>query len=245
MADPGLDRVFGAPLEDFVSERNALAKELSADGNDAEAAEVKALKKPSVSAWALNQGVRADRKAANALLAAAQALEAAQDEALQGDAAGLRKAQEEQQRTVDAMLDVVEEAASGRELSPAMLDRVRETLRAIPGDEELRAEFEEGRVTRDRRAVGFTGGIADVASRPARKKAGKSAPRKREAERRLARAQKDHDATRERLDTARGNVEQLADQLKAARRRAKEAEAALSDAEGELRAAEKEAKGPG
>jgi hypothetical protein len=243
--DAALDRVFGAPLEDFVSERNAVAKELSTAGEEDEAAEVKALKKPSVSAWALNQGVRADRKASKAVLAAAKALEAAQDEALQGEAAGLRKAQEKQQQTVDAMLEVVEGAVSGRELSPAMLDRVRETLRAIPGDDELRAEFEEGRVTRDRQAVGFTGGIADVSSRPTRKRAAKSTPRKRGAERRLARAQKDHETARERLETARGSVDQLDEQLKAARRRVKEAEAALSDAEAELRAAKKEAKGAG
>jgi hypothetical protein len=242
MADPGLDRVFGAPLEDFVSERNALAKELSAAGNDAEAAEVKALKKPSVSAWALNQGVRADPKAAKAVLAAAKALEAAQDEALQGEGAGLRGAQEKQQRTVDAMVNAVERAVEGRDLSPAMLDRVRETLRAIPGDDELRDEFKDGRVTRDRRAVGFSGAIADVSGRAKGKRAAKTAPRKREAERRLTRAQRDHDAAQEKLEVARGSVEQLEEQLKAARRRAKEAEAALSDAKGELRAAEKEAK---
>jgi hypothetical protein len=244
MADEGLDRVFGAPLEDFVSERNALAKELSAAGKDDEAATVKALKKPSVSAWALNQGVRADPKATKALLAAAKKLEAAQSEALQGEAAALRDAQEEQQRTVDAMLDAVERAASGRDLSPAMLDRVRETLRAIPGDNELREEFEEGRVTRDRRAVGFSGAIADVPAAPRRKRA-KAAPRKREAERRLTRAQKAHETAQERLEVARGSVDQLDEQLKAARRRAKEAEAALSEAKGELRAAEKEAKRAG
>jgi DNA repair exonuclease SbcCD ATPase subunit len=242
VADEGLDRVFGAPLEDFVSERNALAKELGAAGKGDEAAELKGLKKPSVSAWALNQGVRADPKAAKAVLKAARALEAAQDEALQGEGSGLRDAQEKQQRTVDAMLDAVEAAVEGRDLAPAMLDRVRETLRAIPGDDELRAEFEAGRVTRDRRAVGFSGAIADVSAAPKGKRSAKQAPRKREAERRLARAQKDHEAAEERLEVARGSVEQLEEQLKAARRRAKEAEAALSEAKGELRKAEKETK---
>jgi hypothetical protein len=245
MAAKGLDRVFGARLEDFVSERNALAKELSAAGKDDEAAAVKALKKPSVSAWALNQGVRADPKATKALLAAAKKLEAAQSEALQGAAAALRDAQAKQQRTVDAMLDAVERAASGRDLSPAMLDRVRETLRAIPGDHELREEFEEGRVTRDRRAVGFSGAITDVPAAPRAKRAVEAAPRRREAKRRLTRAQKDHETAQERLEVARGSVDQLEAQLKAARRRSKEAEAALSDAKDELRAAEKEAKRAG
>jgi len=242
VAAQGLDRVFGAPLDDFVSERNALAKELSGAAKKDEAAQVKALKKPSVSAWALNQGVRANRRAVKALLDASKALEAAQSKALQGDGSGLREAQEEQQRAVDAMLDAVEAAAEGRDLSPAMLDRVRETLRAIPGDEELRAEFEEGRVTRDRRAVGFSGAIADAPAPRRGKKANKATPRRREAERRLARAQKDHDSAQERLEAAKRNVEQLSEQLKAARRRAKEAEAALSGAKSELRAAQREAK---
>ena len=245
MAGSGLDRVFGAPLEDFVSERNALAKELRGAGKDAEATEVKALKKPSVSVWALNQGVRADRKAAKAVLAAARALEKAQGKALEGDGAALRGAQEKQQLTIDAMIDAVERAVGDRDLAPAMLDRVRETLRAIPGDDELRAEFEQGRVTSDRRPVGFSGAIADVPSQPRPKGRAKRAPRKREAERRLARAEKARDSAQERLDAARRNVEQLDEQLEGARRRAEEAEAALSEAKGELRAAEKEAKHAG
>jgi hypothetical protein len=245
MAAQGLDRVFGAPLEDFVSERNALAKELSDAGQDSDAAEVRALKKPSVSAWALNQGVRADRKAAKAVLAAAKGLEEAQSRALQGNADRLHDAQDRQQQTVDAMLGAVEKAAGERDLSSAMLDRVRETLRAIPGNDELRAEFEEGRVTSDRRAVGFSGAIADVPSQPRPKGTAKGAPRKRDAERRLARAQKDRDSAQERVDAAKRNVEQLDEQLRGARRRAKDAEAALSEAKGELRAAEKEAKRAG
>ena len=50
-----LDVLYSAPLKDFVATRNALAKRLRAAGDQAEADRVKALAKPPLSAWAVNQ----------------------------------------------------------------------------------------------------------------------------------------------------------------------------------------------
>jgi hypothetical protein len=52
------DELYGLALDAFVPERDALAKRLRADGRRDEANEVKALRKPSVAAWAVNQAVR-------------------------------------------------------------------------------------------------------------------------------------------------------------------------------------------
>src|ERR671939_1646382 len=107
MAAGHADAPYGLALDAFVPERDALAKRLRADGDRAAADEVKALRKPSVAAWAVNQAVRSQPKAARALWDAGDALIAAQDDLLggRGDAAGLRAAAEGERAALDALLD--------------------------------------------------------------------------------------------------------------------------------------------
>jgi hypothetical protein len=50
-----VDALFKLPLGEFTSARNALVSRLKKAGRQSEAAEVKALAKPSVSAWVVNQ----------------------------------------------------------------------------------------------------------------------------------------------------------------------------------------------
>src|SRR6185503_12426637 len=50
-----LDALFQLPLTEFTGARNALAAQLKKSGRGDEAARVKALPKPPVSAWAVNQ----------------------------------------------------------------------------------------------------------------------------------------------------------------------------------------------
>ena len=70
----------------FVAERDALAKQLRADGRRDEAAAVKALGKPTVAAWAANQAVRSQKKPARDLWKAGDQLSAAHDAVLAGRA---------------------------------------------------------------------------------------------------------------------------------------------------------------
>ena len=50
--------LYGLPLDEFVKARDTLAKELRKAGKTEAADEVKALRKPSVSAWTVNQLAR-------------------------------------------------------------------------------------------------------------------------------------------------------------------------------------------
>jgi len=50
-----LDQLFALPLDRFVQERNALAAALRKEGRDGDASRVKALTRPTLPAWALNQ----------------------------------------------------------------------------------------------------------------------------------------------------------------------------------------------
>src|SRR3954451_21313497 len=59
-----VDELYGLALDEFVPRRDALAKRLRADGRREEAAEVAALRKPSVAAWAANQAIRSQPRAA-------------------------------------------------------------------------------------------------------------------------------------------------------------------------------------
>src|SRR5437763_7463382 len=83
-----VDELYGLALDEFVRRRDALAKRLRADGRREEAAEVAALRKPSVAAWAANQAIRSQPKAARELWAAGDALLAAHEAILAGKGSG-------------------------------------------------------------------------------------------------------------------------------------------------------------
>ena len=78
-----LDRLYGLPLDEFVKERDALAKRLRGEDREAAAA-VKALRKPTVGAWALNQAIRRRRSETDELLETADALRDAYRDMLRG-----------------------------------------------------------------------------------------------------------------------------------------------------------------
>ena len=72
MAQP--DELYVGDFEGFVSRRDELAKGLRADGDSEAANRVRARKKPSRPAWAINQVSAGQPKLRDALLAAGAAL---------------------------------------------------------------------------------------------------------------------------------------------------------------------------
>jgi len=86
--------LFGVDPADFVAERDALARHLRSEGQREEAAAVKALRRPAVPIWALNQVARDDVDAIDALIAAAADAQEEQDALLDGggDRDALREA---------------------------------------------------------------------------------------------------------------------------------------------------------
>src|SRR4051794_41928643 len=77
--DDDIDRLYELPLSEFTAARNALAKELGGE----QGKRVKALRKPSVAAWALNQAVRGAPDKLREFLSAGEGLREAY-EALMG-----------------------------------------------------------------------------------------------------------------------------------------------------------------
>jgi hypothetical protein len=222
MADDVIDRLYGLDLEEFVGARDALAKQLRADGDRDGATAVKQLTKPTRAAWAVNRLVRERPDEIAALVEAGEALAGAQESLLDGaDAAVLRSAAEAARALVGAL-------AAEAPVAGAARDKVRATLHAATVDEEARAEVAAGRVVKERSAAGFGGLDALIAAgkgtaSPAGKaKARSSAPKGKAKPSRSAAPEPERPDPRE--------VRRRRDAL----RRAKEAEA---DAEGAVEGA--------
>src|SRR3954462_6936203 len=86
------DELYGLPDAEFTPARDALAKRLRAEKRREDADAVKALRKPSVAAGAINRAVR--EHGADEVLAAGEALRSAHEALLSGDgdATGVREA---------------------------------------------------------------------------------------------------------------------------------------------------------
>ncbi|HJP66819.1 MAG TPA: hypothetical protein VKA30_11015, partial [Actinomycetota bacterium] len=80
-----LDQLWGLPLEDFTRVRDELAKKAKEAGESDAAKEIKALRKPSVSAWAVNHLARTRRPEVEQLIELGGALRAAQQAAISGE----------------------------------------------------------------------------------------------------------------------------------------------------------------
>jgi hypothetical protein len=158
-AEREVDALYDLPLEEFVGARDALAKRLRQAGDRERAAAVKALRKPSVTAWAANRLARGERDLVDELLAAGDALRAAQRDVLAGDAGpdALARAAEAERRAVARLVARAGDVLGGA--SEATLQRLSDTLRAAATDDEARAELAAGRLTRERTASGLGGGL--------------------------------------------------------------------------------------
>src|SRR3954453_1910413 len=79
------DELYGLPDDEFTAARDALAKRLRGEKRREDADAVKALRRPSVAAGAINRAVR--EHGADELLAAGEALRAAHERLLSGEGA--------------------------------------------------------------------------------------------------------------------------------------------------------------
>jgi hypothetical protein len=259
---PDVDELYGLPLDRFVPERTAHARELRSAGRREEASEVAALRKPSVAAWAVNQLVRTQRQGVDDLFGAGDALRAAHDQVLggRGDAGSLRGAVARERSAVDALTQAARGllTSQGHELSPTIIERVSDTLHAAALDDDARAQVREGRLERELRHVGL-GMAAGPAPAPARtRKKPADAPKKdtkaeraaeqeqakarsqaraaeREARRRAERANRAASAARERRNKATEALEDAEEALAEAERERSDAEAGLHAAERAVR----------
>ena len=152
-----VDRLYQTPLGEFTAARNALVTRIkAAHGADA-AAHVKALAKPSIAAWTLNQLYWRHQPEFMALLMAGDALRLAQQQRLGGAEVDLAPPTRARQSAVDTLLalasDILKEG--GHSPSPDMRQRLLGSLDALAAYGTGSLAPKAGRLTEDVPAPGF------------------------------------------------------------------------------------------
>ena len=145
--DAEIDRLYQGSLDEFTAARNALAK-----GAGEGAARIRALQKPPVAAWAINQVYWRGRPAFHALTASAAALRAAHTAVVSGKRADLRAAGKAHEEALEAVLKaalaILRDA--GQPATDATKQAIATTLRALPASPDP-----PGRLARVLQPTGF------------------------------------------------------------------------------------------
>ena len=169
--EPKIDDLYRQPLSEFTGARNALAKVLSGD----EAKRVKALAKPAIVPWAVNQVYWRARPTYERVMTSGEKLRTAQIAALEGKPADVRGAGEAHRRAIAEAVAEAERqaAAAGSKPAPDGLMRTFEALSLASAPPEA-----PGRLTEPLQPAGFEalagvkpqqiGDPARVARHPAR-----------------------------------------------------------------------------
>jgi len=162
--DSSIDDLYQQPLNEFTQARNTLAKSLTG----ADAKRVRALAKPTLVPWAVNQVYWRARGAYDRLMKSGERLRTAQIAALEGRDADVRAATETHRHAIaDAVREAERLAATaGSKPSPDALARSFEALSLATGSPEP-----PGRLTEPLQPAGFEA-LAGVKPQAAKAEAG-------------------------------------------------------------------------
>ena len=229
------DDLFGLRPEEFTSARNALAKRLKSEGESQEAARVAALRRPTATAWALNQLARRQPDLVEAVIDAGEQLRQATEHALGGDRSGFAAAQGAERAAIQRAVEGAAERldSGGGKATETARHRMTETLRAATVDDSAADLLRRGVLESDLSAPGFgmEGIPADSLSKrsPAPSKPDEDA-RRRDREARQARLQADVDQAAARLGEAKAAAEEAETRAGQLRRQADRAQKELDRA---------------
>lgn len=130
MVSADLARLYQLPLAEFTAARNALAKAAGQKGDA-----IRALEKPSVPAWAVNQLYWRERRVYDKLIRASERVRAAHAQVLAGKRVELPTLEAQHAAAVKGAADAVRTLLlrSGDPATPATMKAVVDTLQALPG----------------------------------------------------------------------------------------------------------------
>jgi hypothetical protein len=247
-----IDALYQGPLGEFTAGRNALEKRVKAEQGKEAAAAIKALEKPGVSAWAVNQLYWRYRTDFDRLLRTGDDLRASQQKRMAGRDVDVNAAIDARREALSKLMGraatILEE---GGTTSDDIRQRVGQTLEALSVYGTSDAAPRPGRLTGDVQPPGFAALAALVPAgppgRPAPAGKAKSAAAREEAEERDSAAEEgaaeEGDGT-EAAARARKKGPAAAPPRPMESKRAEKARLALEQAEAELartREAEEEA----
>lgn len=202
--DEVADELYGLDPGQFMATRTAREKEARAAGHRDLAAQIKALRKPSLSAWLANQLVRERREQIEPLLALGEQLRELQSSV---SADQLRALTQQRHRLVYA---VAQEGRSlgherGQSISDDIARELEQTLHAALGDPSAAAAVRSGRLVSGLQYAGF-GPVGSAPATPKPKP--KHTPKDDLAEKRKERS--------EQLRQARAEAAEVLDRARAA-----------------------------
>lgn len=223
-AVPEAGSLWRLPPEEFTAARDALARRLRAAGRRAEADAVKALRKPTRDACAVNRLVAEEPGLVEAVVEVGERLRAAQVQR-RGDE--LRELAAERERVLDAALAGAERNCGP--LTTGVRDAVRGTLLAALADPQAAQLVRAGSLSSGLSYAGL--GAAPLSSVPATASR-PTVPRPPEREEPVKPAGRTVSASE--LTTARARLRAAEDELTAAQLARAEAQQQLDDLEAEL-----------
>jgi hypothetical protein len=245
--DDDIDALFKLPLTEFVGARKALATRLKKNGSVSQAEGVKALAKPSISAWTVNQLYWRHREAFDELIATGQRFQRAQ---ASGKMVNMREALDARRESLSHLSDLATEALRDAAHNPSLdtLRRISTTLEALSVATSLSGRTTPGRLTHDIDPPGFDslGSFAPAAVLTRRaaeplhvRSAKKAVTASREAKE--AAAEADRLKNRQaRINAAKALLQQTKKSLAAARAAARSLEGAQKKAEATIKEAAKQ-----
>jgi len=180
LVEQAADELYGLTPGEFTQARDARVKELRKEDREAADA-IKALRKPTVAAWALNQLVRLRPKELDRLLGAGEKLRAAQEELLAGGdrAAFQEAAAKERELVAELSAGAAALASEAGQSATGLQEKVAETLHAAALDEETADDLRAGRLLREREAIGGFGAAAMAAPTAQPRSPAAGGPRKK------------------------------------------------------------------
>lgn len=239
-----VDALFSLPLGEFTSARNVLASRLKKEGQAGEAERVKALSKPSISAWAVNQLYWKHRPVFDRLLAIGQEFRKAQALQLSGKTSDTKGPR-------DTRRDILAELArlsadilrkGGHTAAPDTMRRITVTLEALSAYAAVPDAPPPGRLTEDVDPPGFdalTALFSSSGTPPTKSvESTRTAPDVRQRDQKTLDRRGVEEAREEKIADARASLQEAEGVLKEARTKAQTASVERKNTEQEKREAE-------
>ncbi|GAA2296184.1 hypothetical protein GCM10010402_63380 [Actinomadura luteofluorescens] len=231
------DELYGVPPADFVETRKRLVQEAKGAGDAALAKRIGALRRPTLSAWAVNLLARSAADELTGLLDVGEEMRAAW-----GSGRGLGDLEQRRARLVGSLVRTAGELAAdaGGALREQAVREVEDTLQAATVDAGVAEEVREGRLPQPRSHSGFVPAGFPMAPEDQDESA-KSEPREKPAKREPS---KEKRPSEKKAEPARSNVTRTstarAKRAETLRKRAEEAEDKLAEREERADAAQRE-----
>ncbi len=245
--DDPIDALFKLPLAEFIGARKELVARLKRAGDTDEAAQVKALAKPSLSAWTVNQLYWSHRDEFDELISTGERFRKAQ---ASGKMVNMREALDARREALAQLSHLATEILTDAGHNPSLdvLRRITTTLEALSSLASFSEDTTPGRLTQDIDPPGFDSFGSFTASVPTKPAPVKPLPEKKAValpaktqQKTAAAAEASRREERQtRINAAKVSLQHAKKVLAGAQAQAKSLEAAQKRAEAAVKEAEKQ-----